>query len=113
MATTVTADEVPLLVDELPLAALAMAHRAASRVEGAEELRVKESDRVEATAAALRAIGSRIEAREDGWRIRGVPRARAAATSTPRATTGSRCSAPSPGSPAARASSSRARKPSL
>jgi 3-phosphoshikimate 1-carboxyvinyltransferase len=74
VATTVGADEVPLLVDELPLVALAMAHaRGDSRVEGAEELRVKESDRVDATAAALRAIGSRVEAREDGWRIRGVP----------------------------------------
>jgi 3-phosphoshikimate 1-carboxyvinyltransferase len=74
VATTVTAEEVPLLVDELPLVALAMAHaRGDSRVEGAEELRLKESDRVEATAAALHAIGSRIEAREDGWRVRGVP----------------------------------------
>ena len=51
-----------------------MAHaHGESRVEGAEELRVKESDRVAATAAALRAIGSRVEARDDGWRIRGVP----------------------------------------
>ena len=74
MATTGHAEEVPLLVDELPLVALAMAHaHGESRVEGAEELRVKESDRVEAIAAALRAIGSRIEAREDGWRVRGVP----------------------------------------
>jgi 3-phosphoshikimate 1-carboxyvinyltransferase len=65
---------VPTLVDELPLVALAMAHaHGDSRVEGAEELRVKETDRVEATASALRAIGSRVEARDDGWRIRGVP----------------------------------------
>ncbi|MGE5691246.1 MAG: 3-phosphoshikimate 1-carboxyvinyltransferase [Pseudomonadota bacterium] len=74
VATTVAAHEVPTLVDELPLAALAMAHaRGESRVEGAEELRVKETDRVEATAEALHAIGTRVEAREDGWRIRGVP----------------------------------------
>jgi 3-phosphoshikimate 1-carboxyvinyltransferase len=74
VATTVRAAEVPTLVDELPLVALAMAHaHGDSRVEGAEELRVKETDRVEATASALRAIGSRVEARDDGWRIRGVP----------------------------------------
>jgi len=74
VATTVSAREVPTLVDELPLVALAMAHaRGESRVEGAEELRVKETDRVEATASALHAIGSRVESREDGWRIRGVP----------------------------------------
>jgi 3-phosphoshikimate 1-carboxyvinyltransferase len=74
VATKVWGEEVPLLVDELPLVALAMAHaHGDSRVEGAEELRVKETDRVEATSAALRAIGSRVEARDDGWRIRGVP----------------------------------------
>jgi 3-phosphoshikimate 1-carboxyvinyltransferase len=74
VATTVRAAEVPTLVDELPLVALAMAHaHGDSRVEGAEELRVKETDRVEATASALRAIGSRVEPRDDGWRIRGVP----------------------------------------
>jgi 3-phosphoshikimate 1-carboxyvinyltransferase len=74
VATTVRAAEVPTLVDELPLVALAMAHaHGDSRVEGAEELRVKETDRVEATASALRAIGSRVELRDDGWRIRGVP----------------------------------------
>jgi 3-phosphoshikimate 1-carboxyvinyltransferase len=74
VATRVGPDEVPSLVDELPLVALAMAHaRGESRVEGAEELRVKESDRIDATAAALHALGSRVEARDDGWRIRGVP----------------------------------------
>ncbi|HSC92902.1 MAG TPA: 3-phosphoshikimate 1-carboxyvinyltransferase [Gaiellaceae bacterium] len=74
VATRVSADEVPSLVDELPLVALAMAHaRGESVVEGAEELRVKESDRIDATAAALHALGTRVETREDGWRIRGVP----------------------------------------
>jgi len=34
---------------------------------------VKESDRIDAVTEALRAIGVRIEARRDGFRIRGVP----------------------------------------
>jgi len=66
--------DVPGLVDELPLFALAAGlARGESVVRGAEELRVKESDRIEAVTEALRAIGIRIESRPDGFRIRGVP----------------------------------------
>ncbi|HET8606368.1 MAG TPA: 3-phosphoshikimate 1-carboxyvinyltransferase [Gaiellaceae bacterium] len=73
-ATAVEPDEVPLLVDELPLFALAAAHaRGDSSVAGAQELRVKETDRIEMVVTALRALGVRAEAREDGFRIRGVP----------------------------------------
>jgi 3-phosphoshikimate 1-carboxyvinyltransferase len=74
VATTVDADEVPLLVDELPLVALAagMAH-GETVVRGAEELRVKESDRIEAVTSALRAIGVRIRERPDGFEVTGVP----------------------------------------
>jgi 3-phosphoshikimate 1-carboxyvinyltransferase len=74
VATRVEPQEVPLLVDELPLFALAAAHaRGDSSVAGAAELRVKETDRIETVVAALRAIGVRAEATEDGFRIRGVP----------------------------------------
>jgi 3-phosphoshikimate 1-carboxyvinyltransferase len=74
VATTVTAEEVPLLVDELPLFALAAAcARGASRVEGARELRVKETDRIDTVTTALRALGARITATEDGFDVRGVP----------------------------------------
>jgi 3-phosphoshikimate 1-carboxyvinyltransferase len=70
----VGADEVPLLVDELPLVALLASHaRGTSVVRGAKELRVKESDRIDAVADGLRACGARIRAREDGWEITGVP----------------------------------------
>lgn len=73
-ATEVTGEEVPDLVDELPLFALAAAcARGRSIVRGAAELRTKESDRVETVADALRALGGHIEATPDGWRIRGVP----------------------------------------
>jgi 3-phosphoshikimate 1-carboxyvinyltransferase len=74
VATEVRPEEVPLLVDELPLFALAAAHaRGDSAVTGAEELRVKETDRIEAVVNALRALGIRAEARADGFRVRGVP----------------------------------------
>jgi 3-phosphoshikimate 1-carboxyvinyltransferase len=74
VATTVPAEEVPLLVDELPLFALAAAcARGESRVEGARELRVKETDRIETVTTSLRALGIRISARDDGFGVRGVP----------------------------------------
>jgi 3-phosphoshikimate 1-carboxyvinyltransferase len=44
-----------------------------SVVTGAQELRVKESDRVESVKDALRPLGIHIEARHDGFRVRGVP----------------------------------------
>ena len=40
---------------------------------GARELRVKETDRIEAVTDGLRALGARIHSREDGWTITGVP----------------------------------------
>jgi len=66
---------VALLVDELPLVALLGSHaRGETVVRGAAELRVKESDRIEAVTDGLQACGARIHSTEDGWRIVGVPR---------------------------------------
>ena len=74
VATDVAGAEVPLLVDELPLVALLAAHaHGASVVRGAAELRVKESDRIEAVTDGLRACGARIHSRTDGWTVTGVP----------------------------------------
>jgi 3-phosphoshikimate 1-carboxyvinyltransferase len=74
LAATIEADEVPRLVDELPLFALAASHaRGESVVTGAQELRVKETDRIEAVTNSLRALGIRISASDDGFRVRGVP----------------------------------------
>lgn len=74
VATTVDAKEVPSLIDELPLFALAAGvARGDSVVRGAEELRVKESDRIESVTNALRAVGIRIQPSDDGFRVRGVP----------------------------------------
>ena len=72
--TEITPSEVPLLVDELPLFALAAAFaRGASRVRGAGELRVKETDRIETVTDALRTLGVRMQASDDGFEVRGVP----------------------------------------
>ena len=72
--TEIKRAEVPLLVDELPLFALAAAFaRGESRVHGAGELRVKETDRIESVTNALRGLGIRIRASDDGFGVRGVP----------------------------------------
>jgi 3-phosphoshikimate 1-carboxyvinyltransferase len=74
VATEIEAAEVPALIDELPLFALAAAMaRGESRVRGAAELREKETDRIESVTNALRALGMRITASDDGFRVRGVP----------------------------------------
>ena len=74
VGATVTAAEVPSLVDELPLLALAACHaRGETVVTGAAELRLKESDRIDGVVEELRRIGAHIRATSDGFRIRGVP----------------------------------------
>ena len=74
VATAIGAEEVPRLIDELPLFALVAAcARGESRVEGAQELRVKETDRIETVTTSLRALGIRIQKRDDGFGVRGVP----------------------------------------
>jgi 3-phosphoshikimate 1-carboxyvinyltransferase len=73
-ATDIAPEEVPRLVDELPLFALAAGlARGVSRLAGAGELRIKESDRIESVTNALRAVGVRVTARDDGFDVRGVP----------------------------------------
>jgi 3-phosphoshikimate 1-carboxyvinyltransferase len=62
------------MIDELPLLALAGAMaRGDTIVRGAAELRVKETDRIETVTTSLKALGVRIEASQDGFRVRGVP----------------------------------------
>jgi 3-phosphoshikimate 1-carboxyvinyltransferase len=68
----VDGEMVPRLIDEVPLLALAacFAH-GETVVRGARELRVKESDRLRATARELGRLGADIEELDDGLRIRG------------------------------------------
>jgi len=63
---------VPLAIDEFPVFFVAAALAdGVTRVTGAQELRHKESDRIDAMAQALRAIGGEVEARPDGMLVRG------------------------------------------
>lgn len=58
VGTRVEVDELPLVIDEVPMLALLAAHAAGETwFLGASELRVKESDRIAAVAAGVRALG--------------------------------------------------------
>jgi 3-phosphoshikimate 1-carboxyvinyltransferase len=68
----VAAEEVPRLIDELPLlAALGPFTRDGVEIRGASELRVKESDRIAAIAAALRGLGAEVDEFPDGLAVAG------------------------------------------
>jgi 3-phosphoshikimate 1-carboxyvinyltransferase len=74
-ATTVRETDVPSMVDELPLlACLAARADGETSITGANELRVKESDRISAVVANLRAIGVDAEELPDGMLVRGSTR---------------------------------------
>jgi 3-phosphoshikimate 1-carboxyvinyltransferase len=76
-ATTVEAEEVPLAIDELPLVALLGCFaEGETLVRGAQELRVKESDRIATVVEGLRGLGADIEALPDGFAVRGTGRLR-------------------------------------
>lgn len=62
----------PSMIDEFPVLFVAAAlAKGTTRTTGLEELRVKESDRLAAMAAALTAAGARVEEQEDGLTIHG------------------------------------------
>lgn len=72
-ATTVTAEEIPSLIDEVPiLALLATQVPGETRFEGVGELRVKESDRLTAIIDGLTALGADIHADGDTLTVRGA-----------------------------------------
>lgn len=63
---------VPLAIDEFPVICIAAAcAEGQTTVSGAEELRHKESDRISAMVAGLRAIGVEVEERKDGMVVSG------------------------------------------
>lgn len=65
--------DVVLAIDELPILSLVAAMATGTTViRGAEELRVKESDRIQSTAALLRGLGVRVEEHPDGMTIEGL-----------------------------------------
>ncbi len=71
-AFTIGEELIPRLVDEIPvLAVAACCAEGVSRVSGAAELRVKETDRLAVMARQLTAMGAKVEEFEDGMAITG------------------------------------------
>ena len=70
--TEICGDEIPNLIDELPMiAAVGALAEGETVIRDAAELRVKESDRIAVTAAHLRAFGVEVEERPDGMTVHG------------------------------------------
>jgi 3-phosphoshikimate 1-carboxyvinyltransferase len=70
--TTIEGPEIPTLIDELPLlAVLASFAEGTTVIRNAEELRVKESDRIDVISKGLSELGADCEALPDGMRING------------------------------------------
>ncbi len=71
-AITLTAEDVPAMIDELPLVALLCAFAdGETHITGAKELRVKESDRIRTTAELINNLGGDCQETPDGFIIRG------------------------------------------
>jgi 3-phosphoshikimate 1-carboxyvinyltransferase len=68
----IEAAEIPHMIDEIPIiAVLAARAHGETRIQGASELRVKETDRLHALASNLRAVGAIVEEQADGLVILG------------------------------------------
>lgn len=71
-ATTIAGDIIPRLIDEIPiLALLATQAHGTTVIKDAEELKVKETDRITAVVGELKKFGANIEATDDGMIIHG------------------------------------------
>jgi 3-phosphoshikimate 1-carboxyvinyltransferase len=75
-STHITPAEVPGVIDELPALAALATHGGELSVSGAQELRVKESDRISALADGLRRMGADIDEAPDGFHVRATRRLR-------------------------------------
>jgi len=70
---SIVREAIPTLIDELPLVACLAAYaEGETRVTGAEELRVKESDRIAVVVGNLRTLGADAEELPDGFVVRGT-----------------------------------------
>jgi 3-phosphoshikimate 1-carboxyvinyltransferase len=70
--TVIDASEIPSVIDELPLLSMLAAFaEGKTEIQGASELRLKESDRIEATATNLRAMGAEVQTSPTGLTIFG------------------------------------------
>jgi 3-phosphoshikimate 1-carboxyvinyltransferase len=71
-AIQIIKEKIPLLIDEFPVLCVAATQATGTTtIRGAEELRVKESDRIKSIATELRKMGAGIEEYEDGLDITG------------------------------------------
>lgn len=71
--TTVQGDEIPGLIDELPLVAVLGARASGTtKISDAEELRTKESDRIDAVVRNLRGLGVGVVEYQDGLEVQGT-----------------------------------------
>lgn len=71
-ATVIEGSLIPRLIDELPIIALAATQAQGTTViRNAEELKVKESNRIDSTVSILKRFGANIEATPDGMIIKG------------------------------------------
>lgn len=71
-ATTIKGNIIPRLIDEIPiLALLATQATGTTIIKDAEELKVKETDRITAVVSELKKLGADIEATDDGMIIKG------------------------------------------
>lgn len=75
---SIEADEVPGVIDELPVLGAIATLGGSVRVRGAAELRVKESDRIHALVTGLAAFGAQVEEYPDGFAVAPATRVRAA-----------------------------------
>jgi 3-phosphoshikimate 1-carboxyvinyltransferase len=75
-SVVIAPDEVPGVIDELPVLAALATHGGELRVTGAAELRVKESDRISALADGFRTMGATIDELPDGFHVHGRSRLR-------------------------------------
>ena len=74
---SINAEQVPLLVDEIPIIAVAATQiNGTSSISGAEELRVKETDRLRAISEQLTVMGANIKETNDGLIIKGPTKLR-------------------------------------
>ncbi len=74
VATTIEGDMIPRLIDEIPiLALLATRAKGITVIKDAQELKVKETNRIDVTVNQLKAIGAQIKSTDDGMIITGQP----------------------------------------
>lgn len=71
-AITIDGDDIPLVIDEIPILCIAAAMaQGTTRIRNAEELRVKESDRISTMVENLRKAGVPVVEHNDGMDIEG------------------------------------------